>query len=109
MATVLEPTTEEQRDLFKVSADYALAHCVAEDLRMLRGIPVVFKQKFGKVEELQQQCPEIGKALKIVDNQSDERQQIFYLVTKHLSHQKPTYRALWPRRVKLEKHVGSTF
>lgn len=34
---------EIDEDLFKLSKDYSLAHCVAEDLRMGAGIAVDFK------------------------------------------------------------------
>ncbi|KAJ8975588.1 hypothetical protein NQ317_000017 [Molorchus minor] len=39
-------TREEQRDLFQVPAESALAHCVAQDLQMSRGIAAAFKEKF---------------------------------------------------------------
>lgn len=34
---------EIDEDIFKLSKDYSLAHCVAEDLRMGAGIAVDFK------------------------------------------------------------------
>ena len=37
----------------------SLVHCVSADLRMGKGIAVVFKNKFGGVEELKAQSKEI--------------------------------------------------
>ncbi|KAA0706994.1 O-acetyl-ADP-ribose deacetylase 1 [Triplophysa tibetana] len=39
-------------DLFTCSVTDALAHCISEDCRMGKGIAVLFKRKFGGVEEL---------------------------------------------------------
>ncbi|KAJ8937297.1 hypothetical protein NQ318_020347 [Aromia moschata] len=43
-------TREEPRDLFQSPADFCLAHCVATDLRMSRGIALTFKKAFGQLE-----------------------------------------------------------
>ncbi|KAJ8962214.1 hypothetical protein NQ318_018186 [Aromia moschata] len=73
-------TREEPRDLFQAPADFCLAHCVAADLRMSRGIALTFKKAFGQLEELRRQRPE---------------------VTKQLSHHKPTYQTVWDTLVEL--------
>lgn len=39
-------------DLFSCPPTDALAHCISEDCRMGAGIAVLFKKKFGGVEEL---------------------------------------------------------
>src|SRR5436190_5845630 len=57
-------TTEEHLDLFKAPTGYSLAHCVAANLRMSRGIASVFRKKFGQLQELQKQKPRVGKILK---------------------------------------------
>ncbi|XP_026812179.1 uncharacterized protein LOC113553188 isoform X2 [Rhopalosiphum maidis] len=77
---------EIDEDLFKLSKDYSLAHCVAEDLRMGAGIAVEFKRIFGGVGKL------IDQKLKIGDVGIVERhnQYAFYLVTKKFSNGKPT-------------------
>ncbi|CAH0547092.1 unnamed protein product [Brassicogethes aeneus] len=100
-------TREEQKDLFTVSADYSLAHCVAEDLRMSRGIAVVFKNKFGRVDDLRRQNPKVGEVLEIVNNEQIGNRSIFYLVTKQLSHQKPNYRDVWNALNKLRNTLLS--
>ncbi|KAJ8983229.1 hypothetical protein NQ317_005318 [Molorchus minor] len=79
---------EEQRDLFQVPAEFALAHCVAQDLQMSRGIAAAFKEKFGNVDELRRQRPEVGDVLQLGGDETSRR--VFYLVTKHLSRDKPT-------------------
>uniref|UniRef100_A0A2K5CG71 O-acyl-ADP-ribose deacylase 1 n=1 Tax=Aotus nancymaae TaxID=37293 RepID=A0A2K5CG71_AOTNA len=39
-------------DLFACPKTDSLAHCISEDCRMDAGIAVLFKKKFGGVEEL---------------------------------------------------------
>ncbi|KAJ8974852.1 hypothetical protein NQ317_016687 [Molorchus minor] len=86
-------TREEQRDLFQVPAEFALAHCVAQDLQISRGIAAAFKEKFGNVDELRRQRPEVGDVLQLGGDETSRR--VFYLVTKHLSRDKPTYENVW--------------
>ncbi|KAG5871522.1 hypothetical protein JTB14_035824 [Gonioctena quinquepunctata] len=43
---------EQTMDLFEVSLDYALAHCVSADMETSRGIAVTFKKKIGRIEKL---------------------------------------------------------
>ncbi|XP_054260184.1 ADP-ribose glycohydrolase OARD1-like [Macrosteles quadrilineatus] len=81
---------EIKRDLFSAPEDHALAHCVARDLRMAKGIAAKFRSKFKRIEELKSQNVGVGgcAALKV------DSQYIFYLVTKELSYKKPTYQTL---------------
>lgn len=44
------PFLERKMDLFSVSDDYALAHCVKNDFVMERGIATEFKKRFGHQE-----------------------------------------------------------
>ncbi|KAJ8958350.1 hypothetical protein NQ317_014677, partial [Molorchus minor] len=92
-------TREEQRDLFQVPAEFALAHCVAQDLQMSRGIAAAFKEKFGNVDELRRQRPEVGDVLQLGGDETSRR--VFYLVTKHLSRDKPTYESVWESLISL--------
>ncbi|KAJ8971025.1 hypothetical protein NQ317_001901 [Molorchus minor] len=92
-------TREEQRDLFQVPAKFALAHCVAQDLQMSRGIAAAFKEKFGNVDELRRQRPEVGDVLQLGGDETSRR--VFYLVTKHLSRDKPTYENVWESLISL--------
>ncbi|KAJ8946776.1 hypothetical protein NQ318_018985 [Aromia moschata] len=94
-------TREEPRDLFQAPADFCLAHCVAADLRMSRGIALTFKKAFGQLEELRRQRPEVGRVLQITAAEQEKERSVFYLVTKQLSHHKPTYQAVWDTLVEL--------
>ncbi|KAJ8936953.1 hypothetical protein NQ318_015571 [Aromia moschata] len=84
-------TREEPRDLFQTPADFCLAHCVAADLRMSRGIALTFKKAFGQLEELRRQRPEVGRVLQITAAEQE----------KELSHHKPTYQTVWDTLVEL--------
>ena len=46
---------ECQGDLFSCPKDMSLAHCISEDIRMGKGIAVIFKKQFGGVDELRRQ------------------------------------------------------
>lgn len=83
---------EVNGDLFSSPATASLAHCVGADLLMGAGIAVMFKKKFGKVEELKKQ--NIGRGGVAV--LKDEERYVYYLVTKDKSgfYSKPTYQAL---------------
>ncbi|KAJ8948307.1 hypothetical protein NQ318_020794 [Aromia moschata] len=94
-------TREEPRDLFQAPADFCLAHCVAADLRMSRGIALTFKKAFGQLEELRRQRPEVGRVLQITAAEQERERSVFYLVTKQLSHHKPTYQTVWDTLVEL--------
>ena len=96
-------TKEDQRDLFSVPPDYSLAHCVARDLRMSRGIAATFNEKFGRVGELRRQDPEVGSVLRLTDNAHGQARHIFYLVTKEWSPSKPTYLNLWKTLIELRE------
>lgn len=95
--------TTINNDLFSVPKEYALAHCVAADLRMSRGIAAAFRRKFGKVEELWRQDPAVGKTLHI----QHRNQHLFYLVTKDRSYQKPTYESLRKSLMELRRQLLS--
>uniref|UniRef100_A0A3P9QJ44 Uncharacterized protein n=1 Tax=Poecilia reticulata TaxID=8081 RepID=A0A3P9QJ44_POERE len=41
-------------DLFTASNHESLAHCVSRDLRMGKGIAVLFKNNFGRTSELKE-------------------------------------------------------
>ncbi|KAJ8945882.1 hypothetical protein NQ318_002723 [Aromia moschata] len=94
-------TREEPRDLFQAPADFCLAHCVAADLRMSRGIALTFKKAFGQLEELRRQRPEVGRVLQITVAEQEKERSVFYLVTKQLSHHKPTPQTVWDTLVEL--------
>lgn len=81
---------EIKGDLFESPSDFCLVHCVSSDLKMGAGIALEFGQRFGRVEELKSQNPQVGSFVFI----SDKERQLFYLVTKAFYYQKPTYSSL---------------
>ena len=46
---------EIKGDLFSCPPTSSLAHCISEDVRMGKGIAVLFKNKFGGVQDLLRQ------------------------------------------------------
>lgn len=84
---------EEIRDLFTVSEDYHLAHCISGDFAMGRGIAVEFVKRFDMKKKLQARFPDfiyemrygarMGECI-LVDR-------VLNLVTKERYFQKPTY------------------
>ncbi len=48
---------EEKRDLFSVSDDYYLAHCISADFGMGKGIVVEFNKRFNMKYRLQHKYP----------------------------------------------------
>lgn len=49
---------EEIRDLFSVSEDYCLAHCISADFGMGKGIVVEFNKRFDMKRKLQSKYPD---------------------------------------------------
>ncbi|KAK2521747.1 ADP-ribose glycohydrolase OARD1 isoform X1 [Columba livia] len=77
-------------DLFSCPPTDALAHCISEDCRMGAGIAVLFKKKFGGVQELLDQQKKTGEVAVL---QRDDRY-IYYLITKKKVSHKPTYESM---------------
>lgn len=84
---------EEVRDLFSVSDDYYLAHCISADFGMGKGIVVEFNKRFDMKRKLQTCFG--GYLEEFVENyyQSDclMMGRVFNLITKERYWQKPTY------------------
>ncbi|XP_078256104.1 LOW QUALITY PROTEIN: ADP-ribose glycohydrolase OARD1-like [Rhinoraja longicauda] len=89
-----------QGDLFSCPEKDALAHCIGEDCNMDAGIAVLFKRKYGCVEELQNQKKEVGDVAVL---QKDQRR-IYYLITKKLASDKPTYDDLQNSLMAMKDH-----
>mmetsp|Transcript_24111 Transcript_24111/g.28072 ORF Transcript_24111/g.28072 Transcript_24111/m.28072 type:complete len:190 (-) Transcript_24111:134-703(-) len=79
---------EVEGDLMS-SAD-SLCHCVSACLRMGKGIAVLFRDQFKRVDELQRQHVDVGGVAVL----TDRNRFIYYLVTKPRFHDKPTYASL---------------
>jgi len=79
---------EQRRDLFTVPDDWHLAHCIAEDLGMGKGIALPMRKKFklrGKIEAS-------GESIKHPTCILTGR--VFNLITKRRSGGKPSYDTL---------------
>ena len=83
---------EEQRDLFTVSADYILVHCISADLAMGAGIAKEFTKRGVKAQfQRDYQDIEVGDCL--VSDTTGWRAEL-NLVTKEKYWQKPTYETM---------------
>lgn len=82
---------EVSRDLFAVSQEFHLLHCVSADLKMNRSIDLEFKRKFGHLQDLKLQRP---KKTKVVYFRLGS-QYIINLVTKDKFWQKPTLEEMY--------------
>ena len=80
----------EYGDLFNVTPDYSLCHCISKDLKMSSGIAVDFKEKFGGLDELRRQRMGVGDVGVIRRN----GRYIYYLVTKDRYYDKPSMSSL---------------
>lgn len=81
---------EEKGYVFDHHPSGAIGHWVSADLDMSTGGATVFRTRFGGVEELRVQEPEVGKCLLLRRG----GRAVFYLVIKTRSCDKPTYDGL---------------
>ena len=77
-------------DVFDCDSEDAMAHCVSSDFVMGAGIAQRFKDTFKQVDTLIEQGKKVGEVAVLPKNGSF----IYYLVSKELYHQKPTYNDL---------------
>ena len=90
-------------DLFCCSPTASLAHCVSRDMHMGKGIAVLFKKEFGRVDDLKAQSKEVGECAVL----QYESRCIFYLVTKDKFFHKPKLTALKQCVVAMRKECVS--
>ncbi|XP_013115237.2 ADP-ribose glycohydrolase OARD1 [Stomoxys calcitrans] len=93
--------TEVNGDLFSCDEKFSLAHCVAADLKMGKGIAVKFRNKFGNMAQLQSQNVKPGGVAVVAQNSRF----IYNLVTKESSWGKPTYQSLHSSLVAMRDHM----
>jgi len=79
----------------------SMAHCVSQDLKMGKGIAVLFKKKFGQVDELKTQCKIVGEVAVLQSGS----QFIYYLITKKNYWDKPTYAKLHSTLICMHDHM----
>ena len=88
---------EEVRDLFSVSDDYYLAHCISADFGMGKGIVVEFNKRFDMKNKLQNKYEDyLYYFQKIRKGEGDclLEGRVLNLITKERYYQKPTYKSL---------------
>ncbi|XP_041354139.1 ADP-ribose glycohydrolase OARD1-like isoform X2 [Gigantopelta aegis] len=91
---------EVKGDLFKCPETSALAHCISEDIRMGKGIAVIFKNKFGGIQELKNQGKSVGSVAVLKRGQ----RYVYYLITKKKYSDKPTYDTMRSSLVAMKEH-----
>lgn len=81
--------TEIKGDLFKVSGDYVLAHCISSDAKMGAGIAVQFKKRFKLIDTIQKANEgKLGVGTAFLEGR------VINLITKPKYFHKPTYQTL---------------
>ena len=89
-------------DLFTTSdKTSSLAHCVAKDLGMGKGIATFFKKKYGGITELKSQDLQVGS----VGVLERDGKYIYYLITKSRSSGYPTLSDLKSSLIQMKKHA----
>ena len=87
---------EEIKDLFSVSDEYYLAHCISADFGMGKGIVIEFNNRFNMKRKLKSKYPnylkEYSEENRCGDCILDGR--VLNLITKERYYQKPTYKSL---------------
>ena len=78
--------TEIKGDLFKVSGDYVLAHCISSDAKMGAGIAVQFKKRFDLTNTTR-----LGNTEGLPVGTAFMEGRVINLITKQRYFHKPTY------------------
>lgn len=94
-------TTERQQDLFALPEDYSLAHNTSARISDAHGLSSIFRKRFGRLTELQDQLPTPGRSLKLQDGS----RYLFYLITKNVFQDHSTYHDVWEALLSLREHV----
>jgi len=93
---------EIQGDLFTTSdKSSSLAHCLAKDLGMGKGIALFFKKKYGGLDELKDQNLQIGDVGVLKRND----RYVYHLITKNRSSGYPKLDDLKMSLIDMKKHA----
>ena len=87
---------EENLDLFSVSNDYYLAHCISSDYALGAGIAVEFNKRFDMRRKLNEKMPNCWTFMKKhnIDGFCITVDYVLNLVTKERYWHKPTYKSI---------------
>ena len=72
-------------DLFSAPRPHSLAHCISWDCRLGKGIAKIFRDRFGRVEEIRKQEVGVGGVAVLKEG----NRFIYNLVTKKRYYDKP--------------------
>lgn len=98
---------EQIKDLFSVSNDFYLAHCISADLGMGKGIAVEFNRRFNMRNRLLNQFGStlITKWDKGIHGFCIREDKVFNLITKRNYWNKPTYEDLESSLIELRNQM----
>lgn len=88
-------------DLFKSESTSSLAHCIAKDLKMGKGVSGLFKKKFGSIDCFKSKNLEVGSVGILQDND----RYVYYLITKSKTNGYPTLTDLKESLVSMKNHA----
>jgi len=92
---------EKKGDLFVGTDNACLAHCISQDVKMGKGIALLFKSKFGGVQEILDQNRKPGDVAVLKRG----HRFVYYLITKERYWHKPTYLTLRSSLQAMKRHA----
>lgn len=92
--------SEQKGDLFTDKTS-SLAHTCSQDMHLRKGIGLLFRRRFGRIDSLLRQGARVGDIAFLKDG----RRYIFYLVSKRFFFEKPSYAAVYDCFLTLRKFV----
>jgi O-acetyl-ADP-ribose deacetylase (regulator of RNase III) len=93
--------TVAKGDVFTAGKNVSLAHCISKDCRLGKGIAKIFRDKFGRIDELKKSGTDIGGVATLMDG----KRFIYNLVTKAKYSDKPTYESLRQSLESMRSHA----
>jgi len=93
--------TMKSGDLFSSPPSSSLAHCISRDCRLGKGIAKIFRNKFGRVNEIEACRATVGDIAVLKEG----TRYIYNLVTKEKYSGKPTYQTLKQSLEKMKDHA----
>ena len=93
--------TEVRGDLFSAPSSSSLCHCVSRDFRLGKGIAKLFREKFGRIDELKSSGARVGQVAVL----KEKKRFIYNLVTKEVYSDKPTYETLRRSLEEMKDHA----
>jgi len=94
---------EVKGDLFSASSSHSLCHCISRDCKLGKGIAKLFREKFGRIDELKNSGAGIGGVAVL----KDKERYIYNLVTKEKYSDKPTYESVKKSLEAMKSHALS--